>query len=86
MNLFDISNDLVRQKLLDRQIEFSFFRQCYDKRLVQLQTQQQEFWREIQRFLSPEVVSEELTDKLWWKNFLLLLKDWGDIPIRQPQS
>ena len=74
-----LSIDLVKQKLHDRDIDLSCFKRRYAERLVQLQTQQHEFWQEMKRFLSPEVFSEELADKLWWTNLLWLLKDWGDI-------
>ena len=72
----DLSIDLVKQKLLDRKIELSYFKQCYNDRLTKLQEQQQEFWREMQRFLNSEAFTDELKDKLWWENLLYLLKDW----------
>jgi hypothetical protein len=67
---------LVKQKLLDRQIEYSLFKQRYTKRLSQIKTQQHEFNREMQRFISPEVFSKDFSDNLWWDNLLYLLKDW----------
>ncbi|MCL2069595.1 MAG: nucleotidyl transferase AbiEii/AbiGii toxin family protein [Treponema sp.] len=79
----DLSADLVKQKLTDRQVDFSFFKRCYAERLTHLQTQKQEFWREMQRFLNPEAFSGEFTDKLWWENLLYLLKDWGNIYTNQ---
>ena len=75
----EISIDLVKQKLLDRRVDFSAFKQYYTERLTQLQTQQKEFLREMQRFISPEVINNDMTDKLWWESLLYLLKDWGDI-------
>ena len=74
-NNIDVSVDLVKQKLTDRRIDFSIFKQRYNERLTHHQTQQQEFLREMQRFLSPEVLTDELTDKLWWENLLFLLKN-----------
>jgi predicted nucleotidyltransferase component of viral defense system len=74
----NLSADLVKQKLTDRQVDFSFFKQCYDERLTQLRTRQKEFLSEMQRFLNPEVLTDELTDVLWWENLLYLLKDWGN--------
>ena len=72
----DLSVDLVNQKLKDRHIDFSFFKQRYSERLINLKTKQQEFLREMRRFLSPEVLSDELSEKLWWKNLLFVLKDY----------
>ena len=75
----DLSINLVKQKLIDRKVDFLFFKKCYTERLTQLKTQQQEFWKEVRRFLSPEVFIDELTDKSWWENLLYLLKDWVNI-------
>ena len=74
----ELSIDLVKQKLADRQIDILFFKQRYNERLTQLETQQQLFWREMQRFLNPIAYTEEFTDKSWWENLLYLLKDWGN--------
>jgi len=75
----DISIDLVKQKLADRHVEFSTFKRCYSERLTFLQACQKEFLLEMQRFISPEVITSEMTDKLWWENLLYLLKDWGAV-------
>ncbi|MCL2127915.1 MAG: nucleotidyl transferase AbiEii/AbiGii toxin family protein [Treponema sp.] len=72
----DLSVDLVKQKLGDRQIEFSRFLQLYTERLTRLQTRQREFWREMPRFLSPDIIAGEFKETLWWENLLCLLKDW----------
>ena len=72
----DLSVDLVKQKLSDRKVDFTRFQQRYAERLTRLQTQQQEFWREIPRFLSPEVITNEFKEPLWWENLLYILKDW----------
>ena len=69
-NNIELSIDLLKQKLSDRQVDFSFFKQCFSKRLTHLQTQQKEFLCEVQRFISPEILTNELTDKIWWENFL----------------
>ena len=74
----DLPIGLVKQQLFDRQIDFSYFKQRYTERLTQLETQQQVFWREMQRFLNPEVYSDEFTDESWWGNLLYLLRDWGN--------
>ena len=65
------------KKLLDRKIDLSYFKQCYNERLAKLQVQQQEFCREMQRFLNAEAFIDEIKNKLWWENLLCLLKDWG---------
>ena len=75
----EISADLIKQKLSDRHIDFSLFQRCYNERLIQLQPQQQEFWREMQGFISPEFITGEVNDILWWGNFLSLLKECGNI-------
>ena len=75
----DYSIELVKQKLTDRQIDFPHFKKSYSERLTSLETQHNEFLREIQRFLSPDVFIDELTDKSWWKNLIYLLKDWGNL-------
>ncbi|MDR3019329.1 MAG: nucleotidyl transferase AbiEii/AbiGii toxin family protein [Treponema sp.] len=76
----DLSIDLVKQKLIDRKIDYSVFKQRFVERIDQLKKQQQEFWREMQRFLSPEVFTNDFTDKTWWDNLLYLLKDWVLLP------
>ncbi|MCL2067620.1 MAG: nucleotidyl transferase AbiEii/AbiGii toxin family protein [Treponema sp.] len=73
----DLSIGLVKQKLTDRRIDFSYFKQCYYDRLTLLKSQRQAFWQEMQRFLSPQAYIDEFTDVLWWENLLYLLKDWG---------
>jgi predicted nucleotidyltransferase component of viral defense system len=72
----DFSIDLVKQKLIDRKIDYFIFKQRYTERIDLLKNQQQEFLREMQRFLSPEAFTDDLTDKTWWGNLLFLLKDW----------
>ncbi|MDR2965696.1 MAG: nucleotidyl transferase AbiEii/AbiGii toxin family protein [Treponema sp.] len=73
----ELSIDLVKQKLMDRKVDYSVFKQRYAERIDRLKTQQQEFRREMQRFLSPKVFTDDLADKTWWDNLLYLLKDWG---------
>ena len=73
----DLSVDLVKQKLADRQVEFLDFKQRYTERLVQLQSQQKEFLHEMQRFLSPEAFNSDITVKTWWENLVYILRDWG---------
>jgi len=75
----EISADLVKQKLKDRKIDLADFKKLYAERLTQLQTQQKEFLQEMRRFITPEVLTGEITDKEWWKNLLYLLKEWGNI-------
>ena len=75
----DLSVGLVKQKLLDRRIDFVYFKQCYNERLIMLKTQQQEFLKEMRRFISPEVLSGELTDESWWDNLVYLLNEWGNV-------
>jgi len=70
-----LSADLLKRKITDRKIDFSYFQQCYDDRIVSIKTGQQDFWREMRRFLSPSVFADEITDKHWWDNLLSLLKD-----------
>jgi predicted nucleotidyltransferase component of viral defense system len=72
-----LSKDLLKQKLLDRQIEFADFYQRYTERLGWLRTQQRDFLAEMRRFLTPAAFNAEFTDEQWWQNFLLLLKDLG---------
>jgi len=71
----DFSKDLVYKKLNDRQINFSVFKQRYAERILHLKTQQKEFWREMQRFLSPEVFSNELANTSLWEYLLHFLND-----------
>jgi len=74
----NLSVDLLKQKITDRKIDFSYFLQCYNDRLVSIKTEQQDFWREMRRFLTPSVFSDEITDKHWWDNLLSLLKNLLD--------
>ena len=74
-----LSFDLLKQKLSDRQIDFSDFQYRYCERLKALKTQQKEFLQEMRRFVNPAVFSDEFSDKVWWENFLLLLKDLGNL-------
>ncbi|MCL2044012.1 MAG: nucleotidyl transferase AbiEii/AbiGii toxin family protein [Treponema sp.] len=77
--------DLVKQKLVDRLVDFSCFKQRYTERITHLQTKQKEFLREMRRFLSPEVLTDELTDTVWWDNVLFVLNDFmGRYFVRQP--
>ena len=71
----NLSVELLKQKITDRKIDFSYFLQCYNERLVSIKTEQQDFWREMRRFLTPSVFSDEITDKHWWHNLLSLIKD-----------
>jgi len=71
----NLSVDLLKQKIADRNIDFSYFLQCYNERLVSIKTDQQDFWREMSRFLTSSVFTDEITDKHWWDNLLSLLKD-----------
>ena len=71
----NLSVDLLKQKITDRKIDFSYFLQCYNERLVSIKTEQQDFWREMRRFLTPSVFSDEITDKHWWDNLLSLIKN-----------
>jgi len=70
----NLSVDLLKQKVADRNIDFSYFLQCYNERLVLIKIEQQDFWREMRRFLTPSVFSDEITDKHWWDNLLSLIK------------
>ncbi|MDR2409537.1 MAG: nucleotidyl transferase AbiEii/AbiGii toxin family protein [Bacteroidales bacterium] len=72
-----LSEALLKQKLIDRQIEFTDFYQRYTERLEQLRMQQKDFLAEMRRFLTPAAFNAELADKYWWQNFLLLLQDLG---------
>jgi len=71
----DLSVDLLKQKLTDRKIDFSHFLDCYKERLLLIKTGQQDFWREMRRFLTPSAFTEEITDKYWWDNLLSLIRD-----------
>jgi len=70
----NLSANLLKQKLIDRNIDFLYFQKCYNERLVSIKTEQQDFWREMRRFLTPLVFTDEVTDKHWWDNLLSLLK------------
>ena len=72
-----LSAELLKQKLSDRQIDFSAFQNLYFERITAIQTQQQEFLQEMRRFLIPAAFSDEYSDKLWWENFLLFLQLTG---------
>ena len=74
-----LSFDLLKQKLTDRHIDFTDFQHRYYERLASLKTQQSEFLREMQRFVSPAVFTVEFSDKVWWENFLGILKDLDNL-------
>jgi len=74
-----LSVKLLKQKLKDRQIDFTYFQQRYTERLTALHSGQKEFLQEMRRFVNPSAFTDEFKDKHWWGNLLLILKDWENL-------
>jgi len=72
-----LSQELLKQKLIDRKINFSDFQHCFNERIKYLQTRQHEFLYEMQRFLIIESENNEIKEKQWWNNIIFLLEEWG---------
>lgn len=71
-----VKEELLRQKLADRQIPVADFSQQYKQRIVSIQEGQGNFLFEMKRFLLPTTFTFQFTSEMWWHYLLNLLEQF----------
>ena len=70
----NVNKTLLSQKLDDRKISESDFKQLYKNRITEIKTRQKDFLFEMKRFLMPSAFSEQFTSEMWWEYLINLLE------------
>ncbi|AEE17225.1 nucleotidyl transferase AbiEii/AbiGii toxin family protein [Treponema brennaborense] len=71
----DVKNELLLEKLSDRQIPEAEFKNQYKERIASIQQGQKDFLFEMRRFLLPSAFSTQFTSEIWWQYLLGLLEE-----------
>ncbi|WP_296323042.1 nucleotidyl transferase AbiEii/AbiGii toxin family protein [Treponema sp. UBA3813] len=69
------NENLLEQKLADRKISLSDYKEKFQNRIEQIKTEQEAFLNEMKRFLFPESFTKNFISPLWWEYLLGLLSE-----------
>jgi len=70
-----LDEKLLKLKLKDRKITLKYFFIEYERRVSRIKTSQNDFLKEMARFLAPQVLDGNIKTELWWDYLLNLLTD-----------
>ena len=61
------NEELLKQKLIDRQISYEDYKTKYKNRIEEIKTGQESFLNEMKRFLFPNAFTKNFTSPMWWE-------------------
>jgi len=72
-----VPRDMLVRKLSDRGIAVDVFAAKYRERLEAVRDGQDEFLKEMRRFMPPAALTADVTGTLWWEHLLVTLRGYS---------
>ena len=69
------NEELLKQKLIDRQISYEDYKTKYKNRIEEIKTGQESFLNEMKRFLFPNAFTKNFTSPMWWEYLIQIFEE-----------